>query len=666
MTVMINAIVQVLLGAASLWGEPPLTVVQAGSVPPPEHAAAMRLYAARGEHESFQLCLRPGGADWTNVVVAGESLGPGIGPPRIQRVGYVSVADESGAVRSIPDPLFDAAPADLAAGETAVYWITYAVHGDCAPGAYSGRVTVRADGEPKRDFPVTIDVFDFQIPGTPTVAAAFRLDTGRIAERYGLRYDEPLSWKPVYDAVSDFRIAFGIHDQDMPDEAFREHLAYAVSRNRSSVIDLTPRPSGLGRFPAPDIPTAQDPLQTYFLEMSRWLSEKGWQDRAYFQPATEFSADGWQGIRAAYFRARRADKRIALVMEGAIHPYFERYVDIWAPGLDVYQPNAHRALAEGLSLAVRQGAEAAAVAASSTGVQPGGIATRAEDAYDGSAFSEWWSGGGLAEESLRISLVEPVVTRSVRIGWVPGREASDIVVRTSFDGRVFSRAKVSWSHRPGVHVYDRSISDGAFVTDKRLLAVEFLFKRPRSAGPIAVAEIELAPPLGEAVDRPSPARVWMRQPSEGFPDLRAGGPRIAPRLFAWIAWGHRADGLAGGSLNPWPEAWNDGAEHFELGAPYSGWTYPGGEGIAPSIRMHLLRDGLEDYEYCRLADALVAGGARPPDTVAGAIAPRYFTAAPDPEIVTRYTAEIPVRRIALGRFIADPSAPVTNFQGGRP
>lgn len=674
MNAMIGVFVQILLGATALWGESSLVAVYPDTAPPSVPAAGILLSAARGEQESFQLCIRPGGEGLTAVEIGGDSPGPGIGPPRIHRVGYLRVTDTAGVVRRVPDPLLAPDAADLPGGETAAYWITYAVHRDCAPGSYTGRIVMRSGAGTAQTFPVTIEVFDFTIPEMPTPTAAFRLDVDRIARLYGLRFDEVLSWKAFYDAVSDYRIAYGIGAEAMVNgppgleaSAFKDHLAYVIPRGHLAAVDLTPGPEGVGRFPTPDAPNAQDALQTYLLDMTRWLADHGWEDRAYLRPASVPSDGSWQDVRALYFRARRADKRVALLMDGAIHPYFERYVDIWAPSLELYQPNAHVTLKAGRSLAVRQGVEAAAIEASSIGEQPGGNPTRAEDAYDGSVFSEWWSGGGAVRETLRIGLVEPVATPMVRIGWVPGREASDVVVRTSFDGRVFSRAKVNWRHTLAAHEYDRSVSEGTFVTDKRLLAIEFTFDLPRGGGPVAVAEIELAPPLGEAVDRPNPARTWIQSQEQGFPDLSAGGTPIGPRLFGWIIWGHRADGLLGGTLNAWPQSWdkNSQAGGFASGTPYGGWIYPGPHGLLPSIRLHLLRDGLEDYEYCRLAEQLMSEGERPPDIVETAISLRYFTASPAPDVVGHYLENIPAWRVAIGRFVADPSAPVTNFQGGR-
>jgi hypothetical protein len=93
-------------------------------------------------------------------------------------------------------------------------------------------------------------------------------------------------------------------------------------------------------------------------------------------------------------------------------------------------------------------------------------------------------------------------------------------------------------------------------------------------------------------------------------------PLLNYRVPAWVAWRYRIRGLLywGGmsfwneTKNPWDDAWTYGHKQEESHI-YNGegtLVYPGREvgyeGIAPSIRLKALRDGIEDYEYMAILE----------------------------------------------------------------
>ena len=118
----------------------------------------LRLYAARGERVSFQVCLRrDAGASDMPVKAAVSVTAPDGIAVRVRRVGYVpqrhfntqTPFDELDGVGHVPglvpDPLFDESEVLLPAGETHAFWLTVSVPENATPGHYAIPVEITGD-----------------------------------------------------------------------------------------------------------------------------------------------------------------------------------------------------------------------------------------------------------------------------------------------------------------------------------------------------------------------------------------------------------------------------------------------------------------------------------------------------------------------------------------
>jgi hypothetical protein len=111
--------------------------------------------------------------------------------------------------------------------------------------------------------------------------------------------------------------------------------------------------------------------------------------------------------------------------------------------------------------------------------------------------------------------------------------------------------------------------------------------------------------------------MWMyvSSPSHPFPALVIDYPAIAHRILPWMAWKYEADGLLYWCVNYWKSnPWEDAANFAKDQNGNGSLYYPSAEGPVPSIRIEVLRDGMEDYEYLYLLRELIqrataAGGA---------------------------------------------------------
>lgn len=99
--------------------------------------------------------------------------------------------------------------------------------------------------------------------------------------------------------------------------------------------------------------------------------------------------------------------------------------------------------------------------------------------------------------------------------------------------------------------------------------------------------------------------VWMyvSGPEPPYPTLVIDYPSMAYRIIPWMCWKYRLTGYLYWCVNfwednPWENPMNTKWEQNGNGFLY----YPGKDGPVTSIRLEVIRDSLEDYEYLYLLD----------------------------------------------------------------
>ncbi|NSW54516.1 MAG: DUF4091 domain-containing protein [Armatimonadetes bacterium] len=170
----------------------------------------VKLSAARGEAESFQIVLWPLTADITGCTVhlPANLVGPkGARVPGaafdVRAVGYVK-AEKPAYARTPdqqwwPDPLLPFAPADVAQGTVQPLWITVTVPRDAVAGLYRGRLTLKAEKTHAIALNLELQVRDFTLPQRPALATSFGMSASWISRYYlGRRDPQPLVDGAVY------------------------------------------------------------------------------------------------------------------------------------------------------------------------------------------------------------------------------------------------------------------------------------------------------------------------------------------------------------------------------------------------------------------------------------------------------------------------------------
>lgn len=156
-----------------------------------------RFFAAQNEWEGFQIVVRHTAALRGINVEVTDLAGPGgasipKSAARLYREYFVNVVQESvGSVTYherkkglYPDPLIPfvdpytpgrqvGAPFDIDSGATGVVYVDWQVPSGAAPGRYTGTASVMAEGVEPQTIPITLVVWDFEIPKARTIATAF-------------------------------------------------------------------------------------------------------------------------------------------------------------------------------------------------------------------------------------------------------------------------------------------------------------------------------------------------------------------------------------------------------------------------------------------------------------------------------------------------------------
>ena len=182
------------------WAEGAYKIMQ--DMPSPKGKVRnVTMAAARNEWESFQLVLLPGRSLPSVKVTVGDlSSGKGTIPSSaftVRKVEYVQVkhpTDSYGKAGLWPDPLPTYKTAEnLAPGRNHPFWITVKVPKEAAAGVYKGKVTVSSADGWSEDVPVSLEVWDFTLPDTPTMRSGFGFSIDNVAQYDNLTTPEQIA-----------------------------------------------------------------------------------------------------------------------------------------------------------------------------------------------------------------------------------------------------------------------------------------------------------------------------------------------------------------------------------------------------------------------------------------------------------------------------------------
>lgn len=675
-----TAVMFLILAASGveIWAEPTLIHVMDPTRKSDYAMASGRIQAARGEYESLQVCVLAGRRGLENARLDARPVSDIIAAPVFQRLGVARVSQPDGPGAYRPDVLMPATPFSLAAGEAAVFWVTYHIPRDPPSGNREHSLRLYSEDKEIARFRVRLEIFDFSLPGQPSLPALFTFDHRNYAQTYALSLDHVEAWKPFYEMIGQSRLSIqwrypedlvAIDREGAAETAlFKKHLDAFRETAQPACLELA-GPAGrlLHRFPVPrdSVPGRPDPLISYLREMTDTFNLSGWNGLCIVDAGGGVAREEWPAAQRLFWRAGRADRPLIRLSKGPIHPFFERDVEAWAVPLEQWSLELLNVLGQGRSMSGSPPLPAAEISASSSGPLPGYpyATTLPEEAYDSSLFTAWapvFIPASRSAEWIELHLDQPLTTQQISLAWAGGALPSEIDVLTSFDGEVFTPASASWRHQPAIPPAMIAISNGTLRYSNTFLAIRLAFRPSHDNNPIALAEISFNPADQwlDSFSEPAqfaPRMLWLHLQEDRFPSMQIDAPAVEPRLAPWVCWGHGFSGILGGALNSWPREWTDVAP-----SPPDDWTYadaqnlsyPGPGGIMPSARLMRLRDGLEDYEYLVLLRKAVMQGAIDDPRLTAWAGARYFAPRLGVDVLRELTEEIPEIKARIGRALS--------------
>ena len=153
-----------------VWHELAARKVWPESKPPSRRARAVKLGAARGEYECFQLVVLPHrtlpDCRWELRGFSGPRWLP------VRKVEYVNLRRVSGPYGRDglqPDPLPLARPLTLQPRRAHAFWFTVFVPYGCPSKTFRGAAVLRSQGRVLCEIPIEVEVWNFSLPRRPSV-----------------------------------------------------------------------------------------------------------------------------------------------------------------------------------------------------------------------------------------------------------------------------------------------------------------------------------------------------------------------------------------------------------------------------------------------------------------------------------------------------------------
>jgi hypothetical protein len=253
------------------------------------------LAAARNEVEGCQLVLLSGEPVRGVTVTVSDLKGAnGSLKPALFKVEYVSCRKEK---IPYPDPLPPLqGPFDLEPGRAQPVWISVRVPKSAAPGVYKGSVTARA-GRWRREFPLSISLWDFALPDAPAGKTAFGISYEMAADFEGVKVGSPAGQalsRRYYEFMLDHRCSPYLLPVDLMS---KEAVPYLDDPRMTSYL-------------IPVGSKTDDDLKA----LVQYLKNGGWFAKSYFYEVDEpISKASFDALAATTDRLRKIEPRYRAV-----------------------------------------------------------------------------------------------------------------------------------------------------------------------------------------------------------------------------------------------------------------------------------------------------------------------------------------------------------------
>jgi hypothetical protein len=342
--------------AGEVWVAGSTEKVRPGSAARPTTTA--EIAAARNEFEAFQIVVTGPATKVSARATALEGEGR-IEGLRLFREDLIQVNQLSGLdgqTGQWPDALVpdvddvvgekrNAFPFDVKAGESRAIWVEVHVPADARPGIYRGAVTIETS-EGEAEVPVTLTVWDFELPSTSSLRSSFGLAYGTTRAAHGKDGDEESRLRARYGQLGlDHRISLSTLADDG-----RHNDLENVARQYGPLLDGT-APTTLDGAKLTAFKFVGNP--TSVPEHQSWA--KLFRERGWFEQLFDYTCDeppltcAWEEIKTRSAAVHAADPEFQTLVTTHVQLAEEKgvfdQIDIMVPVVNFLDDRPNQELA---------------------------------------------------------------------------------------------------------------------------------------------------------------------------------------------------------------------------------------------------------------------------------------------------------------------------------
>ena len=334
----------------------------------------VKLRAARNEFEAFQIVVRNDFAAVPDVdVEISDFSGPSgavisSGNATIYFERYLNLSRPSsieGGVGEWPDPLIprvdrydherrNAFPFTLPKGRSQPLWVEIYVPRETRPGHYVARATVFSGSTPLAEIPLSLDVWQFELPSTSSLKTAFGFNGVTALKQHLGRYTSDGDMRAishVYTRAALLHRVSAFVGPMIPPPFTLEDGVMTVDWSSydidvGSFLDGTALSKG---DPLPGARATSVELKThgsavtdaekvlYWREWARHFEEKGWLDRLFNYLLDEPTEAQLPAVASSAVLAHQADRRLRNLVTASRSSVLDGPIDIWSPLINCFE-----------------------------------------------------------------------------------------------------------------------------------------------------------------------------------------------------------------------------------------------------------------------------------------------------------------------------------------
>ncbi len=668
-------LLNIFINGTNIWIEPSWVSTNLSQPSPSSHYEA-QLFSAKGEEESFQVHISADKSDLISISCTFDKLPDGFPNPSLYQILPVQGVPlpKGGIDRSLTffDILKPFQTCSLLKGQKTVLWVTLKIPRNIKSGLYKTELQINTEREKLKRIPITIEVFDFEIPQLSSLPAISFLDWQifSLTNPQFTATDE--FWKNFFNFIHDkhLNISLGSYLQSIHSDSFpipeviwKSYIDSLKEQKSQTFTDITPL-----LLPPGPLETIRNFHQK---EIEIFNNIKGINNpmalcSIWFTPKDNSLHDS---LKRYLTSISEQLPFVARVLCSPPLPQYNFYIDIWALPFSSFSPRLMERLTKGLSIADENTIPIKSVSASTTGFIPGSypaILSSPWYATDACLYTGWLSLPTEKEnknEWLEIQLKEKIVGEKITIVWGPGQIPQSIDVQISRDGFHFLTSSVNWRHVAGT-LFDPPISFGMFKYNPDFIAIRLEFPKTKKGDVVYIQEIRLNPTEHNKEPRPAPVLTpWLWINPEQYPSLRYDTVPIESRIIPWICWNYGFQGIVLTPLISWGNTITKPKNNdYILFQPQNTLDmttllYPAKDSYFSSVRLERLRDGLEDYEYLLLFAQKVQSQKLKNEELYNLLTLQPEKFVPWNIVQDNFAVELIKKRISIGYELSDKESP---------